>query len=65
MESGTCKILPKVLTRRELDKIANESVAKIEKYFEDRFDEFITSQALFETQQRENGKYHDFKRVSF
>lgn len=57
MDSGTSKVLSKVLTRRELDKIANESVTKIEKYYDERFDEFITFQALYESSQREHGKF--------
>lgn len=51
MESGS-RILSKVLGRRELDNIPNESVVKIEKYYEERFEEFITSQALYESSQR-------------
>lgn len=56
MDSGTSKILSKVLSRRELDKISNESATKIEKYFDERFEDFLTSQALHESSQRENGK---------
>lgn len=56
MDTGTNKILSKVLSRRELDKIPNESATKIEKYFDERFEEFLTSQALLESSQREHGK---------
>lgn len=57
MEWETSKILSKILGRRELDKISAETVKKIEKYFEERFEEFLTSQALYETSQRTNGKF--------
>lgn len=57
MDSGTNKVLSKVLSRRELDKIPNESVTKIEKYFDERFEDFLTSQALHESSQREHGKW--------
>lgn len=60
MDWETSKIVTKILTRRELDKVPNDIVKKIEKYFEDRFDEFLTTQALYETSQRENGKYFIF-----
>lgn len=56
MDSGASKILSKVLGRRELDKIPNESIKKIEKYFEERFEDYITSQALYESSQRGIGK---------
>lgn len=57
MDSGATKILPTILTRRELDKINNECAKKIEKYFEEKFDEFITAQAIHESAQRENGNF--------
>lgn len=57
MDSGTNKILSKVLTKRELDKINNESAKKIERYFDEKFEEFITGQALHESAERENGKH--------
>lgn len=56
MDSGTSKILSKVLNRRELDKIPSESATKIEKYFDERFEDFLTSQALHESSQRDHGK---------
>lgn len=56
MEWETSKIVTKILTRRELDKVPNEIVKKIEKYFEESFDEFLTTQALYDTEKRTNGK---------
>lgn len=52
MEWETSKILSKILGRRELDKVPSETVKKIEKYFEQRFDEFLKSQSLYETADR-------------
>lgn len=56
MEWETSKILSKILNRRELDKVAPETVKKIEKFFELRFEEYLTSQALYETLQRTHCK---------
>lgn len=52
MNSETSKILSKILGRRELDKIPVETVRKIEIYFDERFEEFINSQAVHESSQR-------------
>lgn len=56
-EWETSKILSKILSRRELDKVAPDTVKKIEKFFEERFDEYLTTQALYETLQRTNSKF--------
>lgn len=56
-EWETSKILSRILNRRELDKVAPESVKKIEKYFEERFEEFLTTQALYDTLQRTHCKF--------
>lgn len=56
-EWETSKILSKILNRRELDKVAPETVKKVEKFFEERFDEYLTTQALYETLQRTHCKY--------
>lgn len=55
-EWETSKILSKILNRRELDKVAPDTVKKIEKFFEERFDEYLTTQALYETLQRTHCK---------
>lgn len=54
----TSKILSKILNRRELDKVAPDTVKKIEKFFEERFDEYLTTQALYDTLQRTHSKFH-------
>lgn len=62
------KILSKILNRRELDKVAPDTVKKIEKFFEERFDEYLSTQALYETLQRTHCKYtplHIFGSVGF
>lgn len=59
-EWETNKILSRILNRRELDKVAPETVKKIEKFFEERFDEFMTTQALYETLQRTHCKCYFF-----
>lgn len=64
MDSGTSKILSKILGRRELDKIPNESANKIENYFEQRFEEYLTAQALYEASQRTNGKYTNETKIN-
>lgn len=53
MEWETSRILTKVLGRRELDKVPPDTAKKIEKYFEDRFEEFLQQQAVNETKSRE------------
>lgn len=52
MEWETSRILTKILGRRELDKVPPDTAKKIEKYFEDRFEEFLQQQALNETNAR-------------
>lgn len=56
MEWETSRILTKILGRRELDKVPPDTAKKIEKYFEDRFEEFLQQQALNETNARKARK---------
>lgn len=58
MSSETSKILSKVLGRRELDRIPGDIQKKIERFFDERFEEFLTSQALHESSQRSIGEYN-------
>lgn len=62
MNSETSKILSKILNRREIDKIPTDTVKKIEKYFDERFEEFISSQAVHESSQRSISEYRIFFR---
>lgn len=59
-EWETSKILSKILNRRELDKVAPDTVKRIEKFFEERFEEYLTTQALYETLQRNHCEYTTF-----
>lgn len=59
-EWETSAILTKILNRRELDKVAPDTVKKIEKFFEQRFDDYLTTQALYETLQRNHCKLSVF-----
>lgn len=56
MENETGKILSKILGKRELEKIPPDIAIKIEKHFDQRFEEFLTTKALHSAAQRNIGK---------
>lgn len=56
MDNETGKILSKILGKRDLDKIPPDITKKVEKYFDQRFEEFITTKALYDNAQRNIGK---------
>ena len=63
MDEDTGRILSKILGKRELDKIPPDIVKKLEKYFDHRFEEFLTTKARYETSQHNIGKH--FKLFNF
>lgn len=57
----TGKILSKILGKRELEKIPPDIATKVEKYFDQRFEEFLTTKALHSAAQRNIGKINIYK----
>lgn len=57
MDNETGKILSKILGKRDLDKIPLDIAKKVEKYFDQRFEDFLTTKALHDTAQRNIGKF--------
>lgn len=52
MEYEASKILSKIISREELDKIPIETADKIDKYFEQHFEETFREKATHETAER-------------
>lgn len=56
MEEETGKILSKILGKRDLDKVPSDILVKVEKFYDQRFEEFLTTKALYDIAQRNVGK---------
>lgn len=56
MEHDTGTVLSNILTQQELEKIPLHIATKVEKYFDQRFSEFLTTKALYSAAQRNIGK---------
>lgn len=60
MEQESGKIMSKILGKRDLDKVPVDILAKVEKFYDQRFEEFLTTKALYDIAQRNVGKYFVF-----
>lgn len=56
MDKETSQILSKILGKRDLDKVPSDILAKVEKFYDQRFEEFLTTKALCDIAQRNVGK---------
>lgn len=60
MDFETSKIVSKILSQNELDKLPVEIVKKIDTYFEQRFEEFLVSEAVSDEIKRKRCKIFGF-----
>lgn len=57
MDMDTSRTLTKVLGKRDMDKIPADVLKKLEKYFETNNEQFTTTKVLYNTAQKNIGKY--------
>lgn len=48
--------LNEILTTDELSQIPNSSLKKLQSYFNDKFEEYLTAKAIFETSRQNLGE---------